>query len=80
MLFTEKSNMNVAVVSHFLKSPAEKTEVFWCPESFESLHTLRLITSLPRACTQLSLLVDAAPRNKGNERRGENFASGNTTA
>lgn len=60
MLFTEKSNMNVAVVSHFLKSSAEKTEVFWCPESFESLHTPRLTTSLPRARTQLSLLVDAA--------------------
>lgn len=72
--------MNVAVVSHFLMSPPEKTEVFWCPEGFGSLHTPRLTTSFPRACTQLSLQVDAAPQNKGKERRGENFASGNTTA
>lgn len=59
--------MNVAVVSHFLMSPPEKTEVFWCPEGFENLHTPRLKTCFPRECIQLSLLVDAASQNKGKE-------------
>lgn len=71
--------MNVAVVSHFLMSPPKNTEVFRCSEGSESLHTPRLTTSFPRACTQLSLQVDAPPQNKDKEIRGENFASGNTT-